>query len=69
MLIYLDIFETCFFMKRTTVLDMSFYGLTMTDFIEAAFEVCKRNGVPNSFNKYNQLTREDFVRVLLKHTF
>ena len=47
-------------------MDNSFYGLSMMDIRLIVFEFCKKNLIPNPFNKDSKLAREDFVRGFLK---
>ena len=39
----------------------SFYGLSMMDIRLIVFEFCKKNLIPNPFNKDSKLAGEDFV--------
>ena len=43
-------------------MDNSFYGLLMMDIRLLVFKFCKKNLIPNPFNKDNQLPGKDFVR-------
>ncbi|XP_065662703.1 uncharacterized protein LOC136085333 [Hydra vulgaris] len=47
-------------------MDNSFYGLSMMDIRLIVFEFCKKNLIPNLFNKDSKLAGEDFVRGFLK---
>ncbi|XP_065675598.1 uncharacterized protein LOC136091814 [Hydra vulgaris] len=47
-------------------MDNSFYGLSMMDIRLIVFEFCKKNLIPNPFNKNSKLAGEDFVRGFLK---
>ena len=47
-------------------MDNSFYGLSMMDIRLKVFEFCKKNLIPNPFNKDSKLAGEDFVRGFLK---
>ena len=47
-------------------MDNSFYGLSMMDIRLIVFEFCKKNLIPNPFNKDSKLAGEDFVRGFLK---
>ena len=47
-------------------MDNSFYGLSMMDIRLIVFEFCKKNLIPNPFNKDCKLAGEDFVRGFLK---
>ena len=47
-------------------IDNSFYGLSMMDIRLIVFEFCKKNLIPNPFNKDSKLAGEDFLRGFLK---